>query len=175
MAKKGKPNPEVESAVDRIRRLNERILDAAKSGGEESLHSYEHVLENLAEATEAAGERGADWIQEFARSQAKFLRRLAKVFPPSLTGSRKQTRDSGKKAKTKAREVPAVAHVEDEARGALSRGVDLPIPHYDDLTVLEINQQLRSLPEVELGRIDAYEARTKNRKTIRNRIETLRR
>jgi hypothetical protein len=68
----------------------------------------------------------------------------------------------------------AVAHVEGEARGALSREADLPIPDYDDLTVLEINQQLRSLSQVELGRIDAYEARTKNRKTIRNRIETLR-
>jgi hypothetical protein len=175
MAKKGKPNPEAESAVDRIRRLNERILDAAKDGGEESLKTYEQALENLAEATETAGERGADWIQEFARSQAKFLRRLAKVFPSSMTGSREQSRHSGKKATKKAREVPDVAHVEGEAQGVSSRDADMPIADYDDLTVLEINQQLRSLSQVELGRIDAYEARTKNRKTIRNRIETLRR
>jgi hypothetical protein len=54
------------------------------------------------------------------------------------------------------------------------RAEGLPIAGYDDLTVDEINAQLPVLSDQELSRVDAHEARTKDRKTIRDRIKTLR-
>jgi hypothetical protein len=70
-----------ESRVKRIKELNERIVASARRSGEKSIETYERSLENLADSLESAGDRGADWIQEFSRSQAAFLRRLAEEFP----------------------------------------------------------------------------------------------
>ena len=119
-------------------------------------------------------DRGAEWIQEFARSQAAFTRRLAEAFPALLERLGVQSREAADEANTKIREMPELAAAEGVARGALSREQDLPIAGYDDLTVEEISSQLDGLSLVELGRIEAYEARTKNRKTVHDRISTLR-
>ncbi|HEY4005586.1 MAG TPA: hypothetical protein VGM60_10445 [Pseudonocardia sp.] len=174
MADETGKNSAIESAVGRIRELNERIVNVAKEGGEESVRTYERVLENLAEAVETAGERGAEWIQEFARTQAAFTRRLAEAFPALLERLGVQSREAADEAKAKIREVPELAEAEGVARGALSREQDLPIAGYDDLNVEEISSQLEGLSLVELGRVEAYEARTKNRKTVHDRISTLR-
>jgi len=192
----GKPNPAIESAVERIRELNDRIVRAAKQGGEESLKTYERMLENLADAQEAAGDRGAEWIREFARAQASFTRQLADAFPALLQRLGARGKELGARAAEQARRVPGVSGAEGAARGATAtaggaaataRGAtataagaaageeDLPIPSYDSLTVQVINQRLRGLSPEDLSKIDAYEARTKNRKTVRDRISALRR
>lgn len=178
----GKPNPAIESAVERIRELNDRIVRAAKQGGEESLKNYERMLENLADAQEAAGDRGAEWIREFARAQASFTRQLADAFPALLQRLGARGKDLGARAAGQARRVPGVSEAEGTARGATAtargataREEDLPIPGYDSLTVQEINQRLSGLSPEDLSKIDAYEARTKNRKTVRDRISALRR
>ena len=185
----GKPNPAIESAVDRIRELNDRIVRAAKQGGEESLKTYERMLENLADAQEAAGDRGAEWIREFARAQASFTRQLADAFPALLQRLGARGKDLGARAAGQPRRVPGVSGAEDAASGATATASgatatasgaaageeDLPIPGYDSLTVQMINQRLRGLSPEDLSKIDAYEARTKNRKTVRDRISALRR
>jgi hypothetical protein len=106
MAETGKPNAKVESRVERIRSLNERIVEVAKESGEESLKTYERVLENLAKALEAAGSRGADWIQEFARSQAEFTRTAAKAFPALLERLGIRDRETEGAASAKGHETP---------------------------------------------------------------------
>jgi hypothetical protein len=185
----GKPNPAIESAVERIRELNDRIVRAAKQGGEESLKTYERMLENLADAQEAAGDRGAEWIREFARAQASFTRQLADAFPALLQRLGARGKDLGARAAGQPRRVPGVSGAEDAASGATATASgatatasgaaageeDLPIPGYDSLTVQVINQRLRGLSPEDLSKIDAYEARTKNRKTVRDRISALRR
>ena len=50
----------VEAATERIRELNEQILERIKSGGESALEAYERTLKTVAEYQEAAGQRGAD-------------------------------------------------------------------------------------------------------------------
>lgn len=170
----GKASWSVESAVERIRVLNERVVQAARHGGEESLRSYERLLENVAEAQEAAGERSADWIREFARAQATFTRQLAEAFPAFLQRVGARGKELGADASERARQVPGVAEAEGRVRGAVAREQDLPIRDYDRLTVQQINDQLRGLSEVDLRKVEAYEARTKNRKTVRDRISNLR-
>ncbi|MCU1651296.1 MAG: hypothetical protein JWQ60_2445 [Pseudonocardia sp.] len=186
----GKSSTRVESAVERIRELNDRIVKSAKQGGEESIRAYERMLENLAEAQEAAGDRGSDWIREFAHAQANFTRQLAEAFPALLQrlGARGTGNDTendtendtdidtniGGGATDRIRDVPGGADAEGLVPGAAAGAADLPIENYDELTVQEINRRLRGLSEVELATVAAYEARTKNRKTIQAKIDALR-
>ncbi|MDT7630939.1 MAG: hypothetical protein QOI50_2869 [Pseudonocardiales bacterium] len=190
----GKSSTRVESAVERIRELNDRIVKSAKQGGEESIRAYERMLENLAEAQEAAGDRGSDWIREFAHAQANFTRQLAEAFPALLqrlgargTGNDAESgtgndtdndadigTDIGGGATDRVRDVPGGADAEGLVPGAVAGAADLPIENYDELTVQEINRRLRGLSEVELATVAAYEARTKNRKTIQAKIDALR-
>ena len=182
----GKSSTRVESAVERIRELNDRIVKSAKQGGEESIRAYERMLENLAEAQEAAGDRSSDWIREFAHAQANFTRQLAEAFPALLqrlgargTGNDTENdteigTDIGGGATDRARDVPGGADAEGPVPGAVAGAADLPIENYDELTVQEVNRRLRGLSEVELATVAAYEARTKNRKTIQAKIDALR-
>jgi hypothetical protein len=178
------------SAAERIRKLNERILTAAIERGERSVETYEGLLENLAATLDAVGDRGADWIQELARAQAVGARWLAEAFPGLLEAIGLKGRDLADTTTPQDQEVPnqEVPNQEvpntlagadrsligDEPRGGAAGEEDLPIANYDELNVHEINRRLAVLSERELSRIDAYEARTKDRKTIRDRIATLR-
>jgi hypothetical protein len=60
------------------------------------------------------------------------------------------------------------------ARGAAARAQDLPIAGYDDVGVRDINSRLPSLSEVELSTVEAYERKHKKRKTVLQKIESLR-
>jgi len=167
-------NPRVEQVVEQVRSLNEQIMDRARQGGEESLRAYKELLENVAEAEEAAGNRTAEWVQAFARAQAKFTRELADAFPAMLQRLGSGFSGAAGAAADQARRVPGVATAEAEAKGAVSVEDDLPIANYDDLRVEEIVVKLDGLSKAELGKVDAYERRTKNRKTVVDRIAALR-
>jgi hypothetical protein len=173
MAKKGKPQSGVKDAVERIRNLNERIVDAVKESGEESLKIYERALRNLAEATESAGGRGPEWMQEFARTQAEAARKLAEAFPALLERVGLHNRESKEKPAAKAEKVSGPTRGGSKTQRVVA-SEQLPIAGYDKLNVHEITQRLSSLSQAELGKVDAYESRTKNRKTVRDRIAKLR-
>jgi hypothetical protein len=53
------------------------------------------------------------------------------------------------------------------------RLIDLPIVGYDDLTADEIVTKLGELPEKDLRTVRDYESRTRARKTVLERIESL--
>ena len=77
-------------------------------------------------------------------------------------------------AAAQVRRVPGAATGEGKVKGAVSTAEDLPIAGYDELNVEQITSRLDGLSTVELGKVDAYERRTRNRKTVLDRIETLR-
>jgi hypothetical protein len=83
-------------------------------------------------------------------------------------GSKVSTKKAGKKAaakKTAARKAPVKA--------APSPG-GLPIPDYDSLSASQVVSRLRGLSTSELEAVRAYEAATRNRKTILNKVQQLR-
>ncbi|PVZ09087.1 hypothetical protein [Actinomycetospora cinnamomea] len=167
-------NPTVESVVEQVRDLNERIVSRARQGGEESLRAYRQLLENVAEAEEAAGNRTAEWVQAFARAQAEFTRELAESFPALLQRLGTGIGGAAGAAAQQARRVPGAATAEGEAKGAVSVEDDLPIADYDSLRVEDVVAKLDGMSATDLGKVDAYERRTKNRKTILDRIAALR-
>jgi uncharacterized membrane protein YqiK len=167
-------NATVETAIRRIRDLNDKIVDAAREGGTEAVETYERLLENLADAQDEAGERGADWVREFANAQAAFTRQLASAFPSLLQRIGRHGRALGEAATEQARRVPGVGQAEGLVRGALSREGDLPIADYDQLTVEQIVERLPGMSESDRTKVQVYESRTKNRKGVHDAIDKLR-
>jgi ferritin-like metal-binding protein YciE len=81
---------------------------------------------------------------------------------------------AGRRTARKARRVPGVARAEGQVKGAVASESDLPIARYDRLTAAEIVEQLADLSQIDLAKVDAYERRNANRRTILNRITSLR-
>ena len=163
-----------EAATERIRDLNEQILERIKSGGESALEAYERTLKTVADYQEAAGERGAEWVTGLAKAQAQFTRELASASPAAARELSKRVDEVTDAAARQARRVPGELQVEGALRGAAAREQDLPIANYDALPVAKINSRLRRLSAVDLSKVEVYERKHKNRKTVLQKIESLR-
>jgi uncharacterized Ntn-hydrolase superfamily protein len=71
----------VEETVERIRELNEQILDAGKKAGGAYLSAYEKALQSIAEYQEqVARQSDVEWVSTIVDAQARFTRELTKVF-----------------------------------------------------------------------------------------------
>ncbi len=65
----------VEAAATRVRKLNERIIEAGKEAGETTLTAYEKALKALAASIErGAGRSDVEWVTHLLNTQAKFIR-----------------------------------------------------------------------------------------------------
>jgi len=68
-------DPRVEAAAERVRKLNERIIEAGKTAGEGALTNYEKALKTIAATIERGpGSSDVEWISSLATAQAKFIR-----------------------------------------------------------------------------------------------------
>ena len=92
----------------------------------------------------------------------------------SVKGAAHDATSSAKRTARKARKVPGVAQAEGQIKGALASEDDLAITGYGKLTAAEITEKLAHLSQVDLAKIDSYERKNENRKTILSRITTLR-
>lgn len=81
-AKAGEPS--VEAAAERIRELNERIIDAGKRAGRGTLDIYESTLKAVADSLERGpGSSDVEWVSSIATTQANFIRDLTKAWTSS--------------------------------------------------------------------------------------------
>jgi hypothetical protein len=72
---------QTEATTERIRDLNERILDAGKKAGGVYLDAYEKALESIADYQESvAKQTDVEWISTVVDSQARFTRELTKLY-----------------------------------------------------------------------------------------------
>ena len=163
-----------EAATERIRDLNEQILERIKSGGESALEAYERTLKTVADYQEAAGERGGEWVTGLAQAQAQFTRELASASPAAARALGKRFDEVTDAAARQARRVPGEPQAEGAVRGAAAREQEFPVANYDNLSVKDINSRLARLSEVDLSKVEAYERKHKKRKTVLRKIESLR-
>jgi hypothetical protein len=71
----GSAEARVEAAAQRLRKLNERIIEAGREAGETTLTSYEKALKTIATTLERGpGSSDVEWISNLATAQAKFIR-----------------------------------------------------------------------------------------------------
>jgi hypothetical protein len=72
---------QTEATTERIRDLNEQILDAGKKAGNAYLNAYEKTLQSIADYQEtAAKQTDVEWISTVVDAQARFTRELTKVY-----------------------------------------------------------------------------------------------
>jgi len=81
---------------------------------------------------------------------------------------------SAKRATRQARRVPGVAQAEGAAKGAVASEDDLAIADYDSRTAEQIVEKLPALSQIDLAKVDAYERRNVGRRTVQDRISSLR-
>jgi hypothetical protein len=81
------PEARLEAAAQRLRKLNERIIEAGKQTGETTLSSYEKALKAIAGAVERGpGTSDIDWISHLATTQAKFIRDVTEAWTSAARG-----------------------------------------------------------------------------------------
>ena len=74
-ARSAAADPRLEAVASRIRKLNDRIIDAGKDAGETTLGAYEKALKALAASIErGAGNSDVEWFSQLLNTQAKFIR-----------------------------------------------------------------------------------------------------
>ncbi|HYM57533.1 MAG TPA: hypothetical protein VES79_06170 [Solirubrobacteraceae bacterium] len=75
---------ETEQATDRIRDLNEQVLDFGRRAGVGFLEAYEQNLQTFADYQDkVADQTKIDWIANAARAQANFTREITRVYTTS--------------------------------------------------------------------------------------------
>lgn len=81
------PDARLEAVAQRIRKLNERIIDASKEAGEVTLSSYERALKAIASTLERGpGSSDIEWISNLATAQAKFIRDVTNAWTSAARG-----------------------------------------------------------------------------------------
>src|SRR3954463_8769443 len=68
-----------EETIERLRALNEQILDAGKQWGQSFLDAYEQSMRTFADFTAKAGEStDMEWMSQIAKAQADFTREVTR-------------------------------------------------------------------------------------------------
>jgi hypothetical protein len=74
-------DPRVEAAAQRLRKLNERIIEAGKTAGEGALTNYEKALKTIASTLDRGpGSSDVEWISSLATAQANFIRDVTEAW-----------------------------------------------------------------------------------------------
>jgi hypothetical protein len=85
------PEARLEASAERLRKLNERIIEAGKQAGETTLSSYEKALKAIASTVERGpGSSDIDWISHLATTQAKFIRDVTEAWTSAARGMLKK-------------------------------------------------------------------------------------
>lgn len=80
-----------QEAVDRIRELNDRIIENARKAGNTYLDAYESMLNTLVSYQEGlASATPVDWIQNVLEAQANFTRELGNLYASTARDALKE-------------------------------------------------------------------------------------
>ncbi|HEY6795741.1 MAG TPA: hypothetical protein VI248_13765 [Kineosporiaceae bacterium] len=70
-----------EEAAQRIRALNERLIESAKAAGNTTLDAYEKALTSMVDFEEkVAGASQLEWVSALAQTHAAFVRDLSAAY-----------------------------------------------------------------------------------------------
>ena len=71
----------MDETTQRIRDLNERILDAGKKAGGAYLTAYEKALQSIVDYQEqVAKQTDVEWVSTIIEAQARFTRELTRLY-----------------------------------------------------------------------------------------------
>ena len=73
--------------AQRVRKLNERIIEDSRSAGEATLTAYEKALKAIATSLERGpGKSDVEWISSLATTQAKWIRDVTTAWTSAARG-----------------------------------------------------------------------------------------
>ena len=79
-----KTHRDSEAAADRIRELNEQVLDFGRKAGLSVIEGYENGLKTWAEYQDKVADSSqVEWVANAARAQANFTREISRVYTSS--------------------------------------------------------------------------------------------
>ena len=137
-----------ERMLDALRREIPKLTDAVVNAELDGERTFDGSTTGAADAARAGGAA----LRETARRATERARTTAR----------------------QARKVPGVAYAEGEVKGAAAGEEDIPIANYDDLNANEVISQLNGLSQVDLSKVDAYERKHANRKSVLDKVNSLR-
>ncbi|NGO06763.1 hypothetical protein G5C60_03560 [Streptomyces sp. HC44] len=112
------------------------------------------------------------------RSEGGLVDTATRTMRTAADRLRDVARTGGRQAKDAAegtmREMPRATRIAEEVQGAVTREEDLPIARFSQLTIDEIQRQLRPLSQSDLTVMEGYERAHANRKGVLDAIERLR-
>jgi hypothetical protein len=77
----------LEAVAQRVRKLNERIIDAGKDAGETTLTAYEKALKAIASSlNRGASTSEVEWLSQLLSTQAKFIRDVTDTWTRTARG-----------------------------------------------------------------------------------------
>jgi hypothetical protein len=77
----GGPTQEFEATAERLRDLNERILESSRKAGQSYVDAYEKTLNSIADFEDRIGKASqVEWISTLAHAQADFTRNWAEAY-----------------------------------------------------------------------------------------------
>ena len=77
----------LDAVAQRVRKLNEKIIEESKSAGEATLTAYEKALKAIAGSLERGpGKSDVDWISSLATTQAKWIRDVTAAWTSAARG-----------------------------------------------------------------------------------------
>jgi hypothetical protein len=75
------PSTSADETTQRIRDLNERILEAGKKAGGAYLNAYEKALQSIVDYQEqVAKQTDVEWVSTIIEAQARFTRELTRLY-----------------------------------------------------------------------------------------------
>ena len=83
-ATQSKASKDIDAAAERIRELNEQILDFGRKAGIQFLDAYESTLKTFADYQDKVADQSqVEWVASIARAQANFTREVTRVYTSS--------------------------------------------------------------------------------------------
>jgi hypothetical protein len=74
-----KTSNQSDETIERIRALNEEVLQAGRQWGQSFLDAYEQSMRTFADFTAKSGENtDVEWISQIAKAQAEFTREVTR-------------------------------------------------------------------------------------------------
>jgi hypothetical protein len=146
-------------------------LTKAMLAAREGRSSYSLSQTGAADALRSVARTAEDLTEEAAQRALT----AAQITRSTITEAADKTERNARRGARQARKVPGVARAEGEIKGALASAEDLAMDDYEQLNVGEIVEQLPTLSQIELAKINAHERKNKNRDSVLSKIATLQR
>lgn len=153
---------EVKETAKEVKETASKATRKAKSTADKAADEVKETAADAADKAKDTATKAGDKAQETASKAVDEAKDTAADAADDAKGAARQTR-----------KVPGVARAEGAAKGAVASASDLPFARYDKLNADEIAGRLPKLSQIDLAKVDAYERKNDDRKTITDRIATL--